>query len=563
MKRFIYFFIFFCTACTTTQYNKNTQNALGTPLTVPTPEELAEKQRDPIAERLIEKGTPESLRKAVDYLGSAYKKLTPKKQLYLSLATKTMNLLYPFESSNWKIQSFEKKNAYLDALESVIAGEYPQNTSTKTFLSTIIPAYILVQNTAIQPYEENIEQRINRAINLNPKAVLPYYLRGLLYERQHQFAKAETAYKKAWDKDNSCYPAGMQFCRLALQRYSTDEVLDIAETLAKRFPENIEVQTLLAQAYCAAEQWEKASELIQTLNKKAGTELDVFFLYAKLLIKQKKYLQASMLLDSYGKRNKTEKQYLLLRTQICREWTKNTTEALQYLTTADTLYPQAGDVLRACAHFCFETGEKINEKTVDDFISLLLKQDPENMNALRLLIKRDIIREDWLSAFDRAESLYESTPSEANRLLYIETCIKMKKWKDALETASAAYKEAKNPSTALTALYLDALFGAKHYRTLQNILADRLPTARTELKSILLYYQSRIEPDNRKKLPLLRLSLLADPRNKHTLFALYEWYYLHDDYKKAHYYLQQVIAFEPGNRKYIQLNEKLIRILEK
>ncbi len=564
MKQLICVFALCCIACTTAKYpQNNTTHVSGTVLPVPTADELAEKSRDSIAESYIEIGTPDSLRNAVRYLSTAYKKVTAEKQLYLSLITRLMDFLYPLERTSWRIQSFEKENSYLDALDMVTKGKYPQKTDMNTFLSTLIPALILVKDVPVKNYTEDIELRIDRALQLNSKSVLPYYLQGLLYERQNRFFEAETAYKKAWDKAQSCYPAGMHFARLALQHAHNTEVSNIVYMLAEQFPDSIEVQTLLAQMYCAEEKWKEAYEIVKKIQDISEMSPDVFFLQIRILIRQKKYLQATMLLDSYAKKNKTEKRYLLLRTEICRGWTKNTAESQAYLTTAYHLYPHASDVLRACAELCFETGETISEKTTDDFISLLLRQDSKNAYALRLMVKQDIIRQDWDSAFKRAESLYESDPSEANRLLYIESCIYIKRWREAVRIASAAYDNDGQPSTALTSLYLEALFGARMYGKLRSIIGERLPESRTELKSVLLYYEALIEKNSQKKLSLLRLSLLTDPRNTKTLFALYEWYYEHDDYKKAHYYLQQVIAFEPNNRKYARLNTNLIRLLEK
>ena len=51
---------------------------------------------------------------------------------------------------------------------------------------------------------------------------------------------------------------------------------------------------------------------------------------------------------------------------------------------------------------------------------------------------------------------------------------------------------------------------------------------------------------------------MADPRNTDSLFAMYRYYYESGDYKKAEYYLKQVIAIEPLNKK----NSRLLQDLQ-
>ena len=130
-----------------------------------------------------------------------------------------------------------------------------------------------------------------------------------------------------------------------------------------------------------------------------------------------------------------------------------------------------------------------------------------------------------------------------------------------MNTAQIAYDAAsKQPSDEIITLYLQALYGAKRYGTLRQVINRHLSDARSALKSVLIYYQSLLESNDEEKLTLLRSSLLSDPRSSLTLFALYEWYFKHKDYRKAYYYLQQVIALEPYNKAYLQLAERLEKL---
>ena len=146
-------------------------------------------------------------------------------------------------------------------------------------------------------------------------------------------------------------------------------------------------------------------------------------------------------------------------------------------------------------------------------------------------------------------------------MLYARVCAGMNNWEEAVTTAQAAYNAAsKQPSDEIITLYLQVLYGAKKYGMLVQVINRHLSDARSALKSVLIYYQSLLASNDEDKLALLRSSLLSDPRSSLTLFALYEWYFRHKDYRKAYYYLQQVIALDPHNKTYLQLAEKLERL---
>ena len=60
----------------------------------------------------------------------------------------------------------------------------------------------------------------------------------------------------------------------------------------------------------------------------------------------------------------------------------------------------------------------------------------------------------------------------------------------------------------------------------------------------------------------LRLSLTANPRNPDALFALYKYYFDKADYRKAQYYLRQVVALNPENSKLTELNAQLDSLIK-
>ena len=64
-----------------------------------------------------------------------------------------------------------------------------------------------------------------------------------------------------------------------------------------------------------------------------------------------------------------------------------------------------------------------------------------------------------------------------------------------------------------------------------------------------------------KSLADLRSSLIANPRNTDSLFRLYQIYYDKKDYRKAQYYLKQVVALNPNDTDVKNLNEQLNQLI--
>jgi tetratricopeptide (TPR) repeat protein len=64
------------------------------------------------------------------------------------------------------------------------------------------------------------------------------------------------------------------------------------------------------------------------------------------------------------------------------------------------------------------------------------------------------------------------------------------------------------------------------------------------------------------KLADLRSSLIENPRNSDSLFRLYEVYFDRQDYRKAQYYLKQVVAINPNDTTIKKLNETLTKLIK-
>ena len=538
----------------------------GTILSLPGKDELAEKKLDSTLAAHIEKASPASLKEAVLFIQNDSKGLTNENKLYLKIIADIMYLVYPLETNGVKPPISNEDEPYLQALREVKSGLYPVSTKKDGFLGLIIPTLVLTYNdfsdTVLAQYSEDIESRLMEAQKLRPQSVLPHYLLGLLKEKNNKLTEAVALYQKAWQLDSSCYPAGFKYGHFAAESGNGTEALKIADTLNSSYKDNTEVKLLYAQAHIAKNDLNKASENIVSVLKKEPENISALLLRIRILIEQKEYLRANSLLDAYSTKNKTAKNYLLYRARVTKEWNKNLIRASEFLTEAYKYYPEDFNVLLACAEICFEASTKIDNKPADFFIRKVLEAYPKNTAALALLVKNDINNGKWAQAVESAEDLAAKYPSEANKELLLTSYLGAGQTSKALSLAKKLYANTKNPSNSFINLYMEALYAGKDYQTVKQVINQKIKGADSQLKSILYYYNAKLEQGNSSEyLNFLQSSLLSNPRNKDSLFAMYEWYLKTKDYKKAKYYLGQVLALDPSNKNLVNLSENLDKLL--
>ena len=538
----------------------------GTILSLPGKDELAEKKLDSTLAAHIEKGSPASLKEAVLFIQNDSKGLTNENKLYLKVIADIMYLVYPLETNGVKPPLYAEDEPYLQALKEVKSGLYPVSTKKDGFLSLIIPTLVLANDdfsdSVLTQYSEDIESRLVEAQKLRPQSVLAYYLLGIYKEKTNKLTEAVTLYQKAWQLDSSCYPAGFKYGHFAAESGNGTEALKIADTLNSSYKDNTEVKLLYAQAHIAKNDLNKASENIVSVLKKEPENISALLLRIRILIEQKEYLRANSLLDAYSTKNKTAKNYLLYRARVTKEWNKNLIRASEFLTEAYKYYPEDFNVLLACAEICFEASTKIDNKSADFFIRKVLEAYPKNTAALALLVKNDINNGKWAQAVESAEDLAAKYPSDANKELLLTSYLGAGQTSKALSLAKKLYANTKNPSNSFINLYMEALYAGKDYQTVKQVINQKIKGADSQLKSILYYYNAKLEQGNSSEyLNFLQSSLLSNPRNKDSLFAMYEWYLKTKDYKKAKYYLGQVLALNPSNKNLVNLSENLDKLL--
>lgn len=556
----IVFFLFSCRTLKKIDFDSY-QSDVVTNLSMSKMEASVNKKDDLMLE--IEKASYNSLTNVIKNIQDNPASLESKDKFHLYLAISLMNELYPYSKINWQIPKYSKKDEYAKGFESVKKHEYPYNMPKNDFFSTIIPSFLLLKPNFPKMFKEDALQRIETAKEQNSFSPLPYYLEGVFYEKEYNMLKAYSAYKKAFSLDSSFYPALLKYAKLSNTLGHPEQAIKTLKLLPSEYQDKEEVLFLNAFAYIGIKDWTKANPYIERLLSMEITEGESLFERVKLLMERGEYMRANSLLNIYTTKNKTDKTYLLLKARIAKEWNKNDKTAIQYLSQAYTYYPDDFEVLLECTNLCFDANTNIQGIASDDFIAKILTIDKENVQTIKLLLKREIKKENWLKAVEIGEDLVKRAKTNEHNELLVKAYLGNGQYNEALLIARNLYNSENSPSNELFSDYLEALYKTNSSALLNQIINQNLNSSKGEKKSILYYYSAMLTTRNSTRhLSLLRSALLTNPRNEDALFAMYQWYFIAKDYRNAQFYLRQAIGIEGGNnRKYLRLYENLNQLL--
>ncbi len=535
-------------------------NGTGTPLTVPTREELKKNDADAGIVTLLERATPTAIREAVDLVRRDPKGMTDRNRIFLAVAGELMKILYPLESADWQMPSIPDNDPWTQAIRSSRLGVYDYNTGNADFLSRVLPSLVLFISPTSTDFYPEAKKALASAAAANPSSVMPPLFLGIIAERSEGLAASASWYRKAWETDNGCYPAGEGLVRALIASGDGKNAFPVAKSLYDRYPEVPEMLKLCAESAFSAENWDTADPYILQVLKAEPANTEYLLMRARILVERKDYLKANSLLDAYATVDKTGRSYLILKARVLREWNKNLVSAIGILEDADRRYPDDRDIMLASAELSYQTGKTVNGAGGRDFVRRVLATEPNNPKALALLANDYIGKQAWTDALGTTAALIALDQGADSLSLRLRALIGAARFDEALTLSKRLYDQSPDSESAVS-WRLEALIGSGDRNAASALIATRLGDAPAALKSRLYFYKSALETDPDAQLAALRSSLLADPRNVDSLYATYRWYYGRKDWRKAQYYLKQVIAISPGNEQYAKLLAQLDDLL--
>lgn len=506
---------------------------------------------------LIEDGSPRSLEVAARLMHhsdvSAY---TDNEKTLLQACALMMEFCWPSYQANWNCPDIRGSNYYTNVMFSVRNGVYEAPASDE-LIANLLPCLCLFSAPKNTACYASVAASLEKVLGQKSASVAANYMMAALLNRQGKNAKSLTHLRLALEKDSSnkdILALQMKVC-IALGRY--DEALATGDKLLAADPQSLPALELCCDAYYAKGDMVRAGDLaaqILMLDSRNGKYLLV---RAETAMDGGDYVKASTLLDAYSRGGKSDKSFYLLRSRLQSEWNKSPASAGETLGQALLKYPDDTELMLAAAKVASDGDMKLVGKTALEFARAVLKKDKSNKEALRVCIA-ELAKE---GSYEEAYALSSGFKGDVAVLHdHIAICLGLGKNDEARELALSFYNKNRSDPEAQKS-YLKVLVATGRKAEAEEMIASLMDGADTALKSFLYYEKSFLGANDKEAVACLRSSLTQNPRNTDALTRLYEIYYEKQDWKRAQYYLKQVVALNPSNKKALAMSKKLDKII--
>lgn len=509
----------------------------------------------------VEKGSPESLRKAMQAIHKTDGDYSENEKVLIEIATKIMQIAWTSQKITWDPQEAPTDNSYIGAILSSSQGIFDSSTGNSDFLSTLLPSLVILSSSVTPDSYDLCQTACEAALSIKPDSVLAEYLLGITYEKKKEYRLAAENLQKAYDMSDFTKEISVALARNLLKMNDAVAAGKILEKIPSE-ANDIDVLRLLAYVSFAENNYLLAEQYVARVLQQMPNDLEFLLFRAKILIARNDYIHAVSLLDMYARQNDTSLEYLVLRAKVQLEWSKNTSTAAQTVEKALQLYPDSYDALMLAARISSETDSPVAGKYADELAARILESDPGNSEAMRYSLYGLIQRENWQQAYQIASRLV-SLPDPSGSVIksYVEVCIKLKKKAEAFEFAKKMQIQHPDDEEVLQA-YVLAYAESGNRDVVIKYINSLLDSSSAKMKSYLYFRRSFLQLTEETVLADLRSSLISNPRNSDALFRLYELYYGKNDYRKAQYYLRQVVAIKPNDSSIRRLNEALTQLIK-
>lgn len=517
----------------------------------------------------VENGSPESLKNAMQLIKKSYEEYEENEKVLISIAVQIMKIVWPSQKISWEQPEINIENPYIGAINSAKQGIFDSSTGDVDFLSTILPALVLLSPVVTQTNElnnsynsvfESCQNSIQKAMQFNQNSVLAHYLMGVLFQKQGNYEEALPYLKFAYDSSSKTEEILLSYCDVLYKSGN----LELAQKIAQEFDsQDLNIQVLKQKAYIAFElkDYDNAELLVARVLQQNPNDLDFLLFRAKILVEKNDYIRAVSLLDVYARQNDTSLDYLILRSRIQLDWSKNTTAATETIEKALQLYPDDIQVLMIAAKISSLTDSPVAGKYADQLTEKVLLKDPDNIEAMIYSLNALIQRENWNESYKICQKIIGMNDYPVEIVgKFVQICLRLGKNEEAFNFAKTQLTKYPDDEIVLQA-YVFAYSKVGNRDAVIKYIDSLMVQATQKMKSYLFYVRSFLQVSEDKTLADLRSSLSMNPRNSNSLFRLYEIYYDRQDYRKAQYYLRQVVAINPNNNSLKKLNEALTKMV--
>lgn len=505
----------------------------------------------------VENGSPNSLRKAASMLRKTEKDYEDNEKVLLDVNANIMKIAWPSERIDWETPEIQIDTPYMGAINSARKGIYDLSTGNVDFLTTVLPSLVVLVVDDVKPFFSMSEAALKKGISMYPDSVLANYLLGQLYKKNGDIEKAFECFSKIVKFAPNCFEVLYAYGESLVSVGKSQEAFQFLIDLLKKYPSNVEVLKLLAKVSYSLENYDLAEDYIARVLQQVPNDLNSLLFRAEILVAKQDYIHAASLLDVYARQDSNSKNYLLLRAKLQYDWSKNLSAAISTIEQALKLYPNDENILLFAAKLCSEANVLVNGKTVDYYANAVLNMNPSSEQALKYAVEGFVQNKQWKNAYDLSRMLISKKNASMDTIFkHINICISLKKIEEAENLILPLYKSNPNDESIIQS-YIVVLIEQGKKTAALDLINSLLQTSSSKLKSFLYYKRSFLQSSVESSLSDLRSSLISNPRNTDALFRLYQIYYDKKDYRKAQYYLKQVVALNPNDSELKNLNEQL------
>ncbi|HPG86573.1 MAG TPA: tetratricopeptide repeat protein [Spirochaetales bacterium] len=383
--------------------------------------------------------------------------------------------------------------------------------------------------------------------------------RGIALERSGDLQGAYSAYARAEEAANDCYPATLGGARMLVGLGRGEEALEVASRLDARIVESVAGRRVKAMALYQAKRWAEALPLITAVLLDDPLDSRFALMRAHLLIERGEYKQAAPLLDAYASINPDDRLYILLRARIAMESAKDRSQASAALRRGLTRYPSDPELTLYAAEL-FAGGDPAERAEALALAQKAYDADPSSIRALRLLLGFDLAAGDYTAAAAKADAVLASGMAFGDTEALYRSYRGAGRSVDAL--ALARSWRAKEPGSeaaavALATSMVDLGQKAAASELIGTLLASKGTPA---YRSTLYWLQSRLQPGDEAALSSLRSALVENGMNIDALAAMSDIYVRRGDYQRARFYLKQAIAISPDRADIVERRNVLAQL---
>ncbi|MBQ9238264.1 MAG: tetratricopeptide repeat protein, partial [Treponema sp.] len=498
----------------------------------------------------VETGSPASLRSAVASLRRSGTNYEENQKVLLVVAAGIMALAWPHEPVDWDVPAVSDATPYTGALASAQNGIFDESTGNIDFLATVLPALVVLRTASVDEYFSQAEQTLLACTRSAPHSVLAQYLLGILYQKHREYERSLLPLRRAGADDTGNRAIIYAEAVSLIHTGAYDEAQALAGTLLNRFGSDVAVLKLNAELAAAQNDWERAEDYVARVLQQTPNDAAYVLFRARILMERGDYIRAASLLDVYARQDSTSRDYLLLRARLQNDWSRNTAAAIATLETALTRYGNDTAVLLMAAEFAATTGALVGGYPAEELAARVLQQEPDNVAAIAYSVRGMVQAQNWQAAYTASRTLNQRVPNnQAYQLLHVTICLALNRTDEAWTIASSLYRSAP-ADTAVLEAYITVLAQTGRTASALTLINEHIVTAEATFRSFLFYRRSFLQSTQDDALADLRSSLIANPRNNDALFRLYQIYFEQKEYRRAQYYLRQVVALNPNNATY-------------